>query len=118
MAQSVSAIVARSSEVDETLAKAFDARRERIAEMARQRVDPNAVRGDRPQPAAQVETARAVSGATAAAASRPNLSPEVRSMLMSPGQSSAPSSGSKSSTVLIGQLLDALRQYEKNNAGA
>ena len=112
MAQAISAIVARSAEVDETLSKAFDARRERIAEMTRQRVDPNAARIDRPQPAAQVDTARPVAAASEA---RPNLSPQVRTMLSEPAQ---PAGGGKSSTLLIGRLLDALRQYEKTGPQA
>ena len=114
MAQAVSAIVARSSEYDETLAKAFDVRRERIAEMARERTDPNMARLSQPAPAVKVDTARPVAAVAAASGGQPSMSRQVRSMLAEPPQS-AQNSGSRSSTMLIGQLLDALRQYERAN---
>lgn len=113
MAQEVSAIVARSYEAEEKLAQVFDARRERIAEIARQRTDPNVARVDRPKPAAEVDTTKAVVAAAQSSAARPTLSSDVRSMLLEPPQSPQ-QRDTRSSTLLIGQLLDALRQYERD----
>ncbi len=99
MAQPISATAARSSETDLAVAQAAEARREK----------PAAETVETPTASTQAETTRP------ARETRPSLSAELRSMLLSqPTQGAEPSAGASSSTALIGRLLDALRKYEQS----
>lgn len=106
MAHSVSAISTRSSETEDAVAMAFDARREQIANMARQRAN-QAAQGAGSAPA---EPPNPAAEAGAGAQLRPSLSPELRSLVIGAPQQPA---AAHPSAALIGRLLDALRQYER-----
>lgn len=107
MAHSIDAIAAAGSESEQLLAQAFDARREQLAQQARQHAEQAA------QDAPKVE-AVAADTARPVASSGPTLSVELRSMLTEPAERSTQESAS-SSTALIGRLVDALRKYEQSS---
>lgn len=118
MAAALSAIVGRTGEVDEISARLTDARRERLAEIAKTVSDRQSARPDRPaairgEEARQVEsTARAIQAPQPSRAAsdggRPTLSASLRSLLG--GEQQPPAAAA--STQIIGQLIDALRAYE------
>ncbi len=125
MAAAVNAIVGRTAEFDEVAARMTDARRERILEAARASADRAvAAKQARPAAAGAAESARQVENAARAADAggarrslgdgfRPALSAEVRSMLAGGDKIG----GGAKSVLVIGQLIDAIRAYERTPRG-
>lgn len=110
MSGALSPILGRSGGAENVGDRIDEIRQARLTELRQKAADPAAARPDRPAAAAKAETTRPVEVATEAAATQPTLSPELRSMLLATGETVM---GPAHSARLIGQLLDALRAYEK-----
>jgi hypothetical protein len=124
MAAAVSAIAGRALEVDELAARITDARRQRIMEAAQASVDRNTATKSAPAASTAAETVRRVEVASNAAQAatpnlaeskltRPQLSSELRAVLAQ--TDTGVSAGRATSARIIGQLVNALRAYEKSS---